>query len=169
MLCLLPFLVIGNAFLSVGSYWAVLGHRAASWERGYGSLISLEEINSHIKGQSVSGFSVTYAYEYHGKKYEGNRVCFGGSGLDQFSSIQYVSGGRELIVWIDPEKPDRSVLVPGVMYGAKVWITLGGLVDGFIIFMIPSMFRRKVPPVDGSKSHFDQRTKLTEQGREGAD
>lgn len=147
MLVALPFLFLGSGLLLLGCYWAVLGKRATSWERVQGTVLAMKEIHGRIKGQSSSGLSVTYAYEYHGKSYEGNRLGFGVSGSDQLQRIQYGSGHGNVLVWVDPEKPNRSVLVPGVMSGAKVFITLGGVLASFIVYLLCSMRQRRVSSV----------------------
>ena len=140
----LPFFLLGSALFCLGCYWAILGKHATSWEQVPGTVIGMKESSSRIKGHSVSRVTVTYAYEFRGKSYEGDRLGFGGSGSDELPKIQYGSGGREVLVWVDPEKPDRSVLVAGVMSGAIVFITLGSLVLGFMVFVLLS-FRRNIP------------------------
>lgn len=144
----LPFLLLGSGLLFLGSYWAVLGKRATTWERVEGTLLAMKETHGSIKGRSVSGLSVTYAYEYHSKSYEGNRVGFGVSGSDKLQRIQYGSEHGSVLVWVNPEEPNQSVLVPGVMSGALVFITLGGGVVSVIVYVLCSMLRRKVSSVD---------------------
>ena len=141
---LLFWTLLGGAVFCLGCYWAVLGHQATSWAEVSGTLINVKVHTGRVKGAAASGVSVVYTYDYKGKQYEGRRVAFGGSG-NQLSAGY--APGTQVSVWVDPQMPSRSVLLPGVMSGSKVFIVLGCLILLFSLIMVRPVLRYKpLPP-----------------------
>lgn len=142
-LVLLIFFLFGCGVFGLGCYWAVLGKMSRSWEPVQGLLLKAEEIHSNVKGREVTGASVTYTYQYNGSNFGGSRLSFGGSGSDQLKKIQSTAVAQEVIVYVDQDKPDRSVLVPGRMRGSIVLMILGGVWVGFMVFMFVTVGRKR--------------------------
>jgi len=140
---LLPFFVLGSGMLALGFYWSVLGKQSTVWDRVSGTILATHENSSRIKGQIVSGASISYAYDYRGRTDQSKSLSFGGSPSDQMNHIQYEADGRTISVSVDPEKPNRSVLVPGVMSGAVIFIALGSLIIVTVLAVVTSAFSRK--------------------------
>ena len=83
--------------------------------------------------------SVTYQYKVNRIRYNGDRISFGdhagGSSSLAKSLVHRYRAGREVHVYYDPDRPDRSVLEPGQTLGTLLPLAFGGLflVVGFLL------------------------------------
>ena len=83
---------------------------------------------------------VAYRYEFEGASYEGRRLRFSRrlAGRTQIQAetelLQYVPGGP-ILVHVDPERPQRSVVMPGA--DRRAWF---GLIVGVGLLLIAVTF-----------------------------
>ena len=72
---------------------------------------------------------VTYSYEVNNTKFINNTIKFGENSYGNRGKAEEIAGnyhiGKKVTVYYDPEKPDRSVLEPGVTAGSYIVIGIG--------------------------------------------
>jgi len=136
--CLSALLVMG-IFLVIGAglaYWGwnILqnARASASWPTADGIITSSEVTHSTDSdgGDSYSP-EVTYTYTVDNVNMENDTIKFG---ENSYSSSRKADGiasnypvGKNVIVYYDPEKPDQSVLEPGVSAGSYIVLGIGVL------------------------------------------
>lgn len=120
-------LVLFALLLAASLYGAVAGAWQAWRSAGYvevpGVILDVGVSRSERRsGQSRSASSsrylhVRYRYEVDGVSYEGNRLQPGTFGMTSADSIKRFHGmfevGKQVPVYVDPDDPERAVLVRG--------------------------------------------------------
>jgi hypothetical protein len=134
MLVALFLLLSGMGCLALGLYWTIMGQAASSWEQVNGVLISWRRTSSSPKGMGSRTSIQKYSYSYGGQTYEGNKVAFGTADEGKVAQIVH-NTTDQLVVWVDPKNPARSVLVPGIMFGAWGFLALGTFLT-FVAFLV---------------------------------
>lgn len=78
---------------------------------------------------------MTYSFEVDGKPFEGHRIAVGDVAKDNFDEARQVANryvtGNSVTVHVHPEDPSRSVLEPGITFGA-----VGPLIIGTVLCFI---------------------------------
>lgn len=131
--------VSGIICLTVAAYQIWMGHLSNQWQEVRGVIqenksSSHEDIPSSIRGYGIGNtpsyaFSVRYDYVFNGSRFTGSRIHYGMRNLNKKAELlAYLAEfnvGHEVVVFIDPQKPARSVLVPGVSAASIGLFSLG--------------------------------------------
>ena len=67
---------------------------------------------------------VSYEYSFMGVQHRGSRLCFG-FGSVASERLESVLAGKSITVFVNPEQPDESVLVTGVVGEVKIFLGVG--------------------------------------------
>ena len=134
--CLSTFFSLGIfLFIGIGlTYWGwnILqnARASASWPTADG-VITKSIVTQSTDSDGVDSYSpeVTYSYKVNNTKYFNNTIKFGENSYGNRRKAAEIAGnyniGRKVTVYYDPEKPDRSVLEPGVSAGSYIVIGIG--------------------------------------------
>jgi len=106
----------------------VLGWQSLHWLRTDGVIQSAQMIHQRNAGSGGAyGASVSYEYRVSGTSYAGTRISYGdyltGDAEHARSLLARYRPDTKMLVFYDPDKPDRAVLETGVHGG--VWLGLG--------------------------------------------
>ncbi len=129
------FMLGGVLLLAVAAYLAWMGQVSRSWPQVQGYVISSEISESARRREA----RIRYAYTVDDIRYESDRIQFGPIiGIGAESADAYVErfppDSRPRIAY-DPEKPDRSVLVPGIRWGTLVIGAAGLALFGMLTYI----------------------------------
>ena len=127
-------LILGVIFLSVGVGVALLGRHmlrqageSENWPHTGGVIVistvsqSREYDSRKKRTRTVYRAKIGYAYQVDGKKFQGDKISFGGVGTDRKSAYRLTAKypkNRKVDVYYEPSGPENSVLEPG-----KTWLT----------------------------------------------
>lgn len=100
-------IAIGLLFPVMGVIDHQRGQASESWPNVQGEVIS--ERHRLRKNR----YSIFYAYEVDGVRYENSRVNFQNDKASKKEMVERYDKGARLPVYYDPQDPDESVLVPG--------------------------------------------------------
>lgn len=73
-------------------------------------------------------FLFHYTYTYADRTYTSKRYSYGGAG--GIGAVRQHVVGDDVTAYVNPDKPQQAVLVPGVSWLAYLWIALGVLISG---------------------------------------
>lgn len=124
------FLLIGVLLTIWG--WTILqnARASASWPTADG-LITDSRVSRSTDSDGGDSYSpeITYSYAVNNLGYVNNTIKFGENSYGSRSKAEKIAAGypigRNVTVYYDPEKPDRSVLEPGVTAGSYIVISIG--------------------------------------------
>lgn len=130
LLFALPFIAAG-AFMTWKSYQTLLAYRAlAAWV----------EVPATITGVRLAGKRMTagYTYEFAGRKFNGNRIALdsqsltiGGIQRMAYSELKHAADtGRPFRAFVDPQRPEESVLYRQLPWQLMAFFTLFGATFG---------------------------------------
>jgi hypothetical protein len=68
----------------------------------------------------------------NGSIHQGTRICFGLPSNAQIAKLQSLAPGDKVQVKVNPKNPDEVVVLPGITFGAKAFVVLGGFGTVFI-------------------------------------
>jgi hypothetical protein len=126
------FLAIGGGLSIWG--WTILQNARASsgWPAVTGRVVTSEvTISTDSEGDDSYLPRVVYRYVVNDVEYENNTIKFGENSYDSERRAQQVAGdypaGSNVTVYHDPERPDQSVLEPGVSGGSYIVIGIGAV------------------------------------------
>jgi hypothetical protein len=105
--------------------------RALHWQRVPGDLVS---VASHVPGEGPDYMTVQYRYDFGGRPYQGDRICFGAAS-EGSEKLGRVTTGQKITVFVNPRNPQESVLLPGVGRIAATSLGIGGalVVIGLVV------------------------------------
>lgn len=144
-------LIIAVALLGFGGFftWFGLGvlnraERSTQWPFVAG-VVTSSEVRSELDDKQKEMFwaAVSYSFELEGRKREGSTISFGdyrSSSRREFEAVvARYPVGKEVKVFYDPAAPETNVLEPGVTWGARIPLIIGGifLALGLIFFFAP--------------------------------
>ena len=124
------FLLIGLGLTYWG--WNILqnARASASWPTANG--IITQSVVSHSTdsdGGDTYSPEVTYSYKVDNTNYINSTIKFGENSYGNRGKAEEIAGnyhvGKKVTVYYDPEKPDHSVLEPGVSAGSYIVIGIG--------------------------------------------
>jgi len=126
------FLVIGAGLTYWG--WTILqnARASASWPTADG-VITRSGVSHSTDSDGGDSYNpeVTYTYTVNNTGYDNNTIKFGENSYSSSKKADGIAGnypvGKNVTVYYDPEKPDRSVLEPGVSAGSYIVIGIGVL------------------------------------------
>jgi hypothetical protein len=114
--------------------------RAYFWDKAEGK-ITKSEIRTYQDDGEMYEPQIEYQYEYKGQAYTSSQIGFGsGSSNNIKSSAQYFIDryclGWDVTVYINPEKPSKSMLEPGIrwnhigflaiaVFSVYLWVPIG--------------------------------------------
>ena len=125
----------------------ISGTESKSWPSAEGYVITsyvdkrVEYVGSNRRRTTTYTPVIRYEYNVSGRSYTSGRVCFSGGsgGSDRSDAVEVTEKypeGAEVKVFYNQEKPEESVLEPGVVWSAIILIAAGlvFLVVAVIIF-----------------------------------
>ena len=128
-------LLIGSAFFLYKSFFTVQdGFASRSWPSTQGTVMEarLEQVRS--TGGTTSEKTIAhffYEYSVNGEQYSSSRLNFFSISGDPVTAAKNHEPGQAVIVYYDPDNPDKSVLEPGLP-GIFVWLAFG---FGLLLFV----------------------------------
>jgi len=118
------------------------GYKSETWEKAEGRIVSTSiDYAGHTYGRGAVAFytpAITYRYEVNGIERQGTRLKFGGHwpfpGAAERLRNQYREGQR-VVVFYNPEDPDKAVLESGVSSDNvfAFWVGIGLFVIGWLM------------------------------------
>ena len=127
-------------------------YESSNWPYVNGKVIT-SEVKKYWGGQSSDPddycANVDYSYSVKGKMYSGNTIRFTGwcyiSKNRAQRDVHLYPGGKNVLVYYDPDIPEVSVLEPGGSLGSAVLILLYLLISGvFGLILIIAILRNKI-------------------------
>ncbi len=149
------------------TYWNIQQDRASeSWPEVPGEILKsrIESETTRTTTSTGTGLNkkkkthkdtdyfveLRYAYKVEGQAYEGDRIRFASTRHDERADAQkeqrQFPKGKKVVVYYDPEKPGRSVLIRGSsgnlgqLIGLSICLLIGLT---FVVFAIRSTFGKK--------------------------
>ncbi len=134
-------LVFGLGFgaggVAIGSLWLSSTKdylRSCTWEQ-VDAQVFKSEVATSESGDSWQ-VKVAYAYRFQGRNLEGDRFDFGSDSTNigktkmEEAAASYPTGSS-VMIWVNPEEPEESVLVRKLSY--QVWVDLAGSVPFLLV------------------------------------
>lgn len=138
-----PILILAGIIVAAfGANKVWLGYQSSHWPQVQGIVrtstveesFKTEKSGNGSKRYRVYEATLTYDYRVDGRDFTGDRISFGhGPTRNKHPMQSYVDRlpvGSEVIVFYQPENPDRSVLIPG-KFELRPW---GFIVVGLVFF-----------------------------------
>jgi len=149
-------ILFGGIFLAIGfglSFWGwnILQNAKASssWPTAEGMVTSSEVARvSDADGGVTYSPELTYEYSTSNTAYEGHTIKFGENSYSSRRKAEGIASGypigKKVIVYYDPQDPERSVLEPGVSGGSYIVLGIGILfgIIGLITAPLIVIFRK---------------------------
>ncbi len=125
-------LLVAAVLLFAGS--VVIFYSASTYDRGKRSLLWLTvrgdlasiEWYGEISGNGAAFPMVQYRYEFEGKHYAGSNTCFGAAS-EATCRLAGRQPGQKVSGFVNPDKPQESVLLPGPSGFAQGCLAVGGI------------------------------------------
>lgn len=124
------FLLIGVGLTFWG--WTILqnARASASWPTADGKVTKSEVTRStDAEGSDSYSPEVTYTYSVNNTGFSNDTIKFGENSYGSRNKANGIAAGypigKSVTVYYDPEKPERSVLEPGVSAGSYIVIGIG--------------------------------------------
>lgn len=139
------FLLIGIGLTFWG--WNILQNARASaeWPTADGK-VTKSEVSYSTDADGGDSYSpeVTYTYTVNNTSYSNNTIKFGENAYSSRNKAEGIASsypvGKNVTVYYDPEKPERSVLEPGVSAGSYIVIGIGVFFILITLILIPISF-----------------------------
>ncbi|MCB1138381.1 MAG: DUF3592 domain-containing protein [Leptospiraceae bacterium] len=128
-------LLLGSAFFLYRSVFTINdGLASKNWPSTEGTIIEarLEQVRN--TGGTTSEKTIAhffYEYSVNGEQYSSSRLNFFSISGDPVTAAKSHEPGQAVVVYFDPENPDKSVLEPGLP-GIFVWLAFG---FGLLLFV----------------------------------
>ena len=135
--------ILGVFFLGAGVGVALLGRHmlqqagaSENWPHTSGVIVistvsqSREYDSRKKRTKTVYRANIGYAYLVDGKRFQGDKISFSGTGTSRKSASQLTAKypkKKEVDVYYDPVEPENAVLEPG-----KTWLTYIPLLSGLL-------------------------------------
>lgn len=144
-------MLVGYIALSQVYQW----HKAKSWEQVPMTILTADLEVSHDDDSTTYAAVAVYRYEYQGQQYENDRVSFSGGSdnigsfhEDTYDLLQEHVNGEPFIGYVNPEDPEKSVLIRDMRWGLFGFmlvfpLAFGGAGGGIMAFAIISGSGRK--------------------------
>jgi hypothetical protein len=128
----LSFMVVGSGFIAIGYLQLNNAQDSLKWPTTGGVIISSEIKKSEYENSTTYHANVLYKYAVGEKLYSSERVSFGQYGSNDpehaRSIVRRYEKGQNISVYFNPADPNKSVLEPGVSWGAYIFL---GMSIGF--------------------------------------
>jgi hypothetical protein len=139
------FLLIGIGLTYWG--WTILqnARASASWPTADG-IVTRSQVTHSTDAEGGDSYQpqVTYTYSANNSTYENNTIKFGENSYSSRRKADEIAAnypiGKSVTVYYDPEKPDRSVLEPGVSAGSYIVIGIGVFFILITLITVPIIF-----------------------------
>lgn len=139
------FLLVGLGLTYWG--WNILQDARASesWPTADGVVIRSEVTRStDAEGSDSYSPEITYAYTVNNEQLANKTIKFGENSYSNRRKAEEIANsypvGRNVTVYYDPEKPDKSVLEPGVSAGSYIVIGIGVFFILITLITVPVTF-----------------------------
>lgn len=115
----LVFILLGTVFLLAALWNAICALESRRWPEAPGVISTSYKKETHDAEYTKIAPIVRYRYRVDGLELTGTRVMFGGfistsAGVYARRITERYRPGQEVVVRYDPQKPEESVLEPGV-------------------------------------------------------
>lgn len=149
----------GGIFGGVWPLWQTFSTALAA--RGFESVpgqVTSAELVAHrgSKGSTTWEVQARYAYRWQGRDFEGTRIGVAGTGADNIGSWHDVwhqrlkqahEAEQPIPVWVDPQRPERSLLDRSVRWGLVALHLVFGVIFtavgvGAAVFFFGALFNR---------------------------
>jgi len=149
--CLSSFFSMG-VFLLIGiglTYWGwnILqnARASASWPTADGTITKSEvSLSTDADGGETYSPEINYSYNINNTNFINNTIKFGENSYGNRRKAEVIAGdypiGKNVTVYYDPEKPERSVLEPGLSAGSYIVIGIGIFFILITLVTIPISF-----------------------------
>jgi Protein of unknown function (DUF3592) len=158
ILSLILAITIGSAFIISGLWMMVKGGKLGfqaygtkDWKRVTGKIVeSTIETSTDSDGDTKYRAKVLYTYSFQNQSYNGNRIHYGYSASSDREDFEMLiarySPEEPAPIYINPNRPDESVLIQGIQkYGfLEIWGGFGFAFFGFWI-IVAMAFISKLP------------------------
>ncbi len=139
-IALLLTLVLGLVFAGVFLPSFAESLRARRWTRVRGTVTgSFIAEGKTVDGPSSYAPEIQYTYEFEGRKFFGERISVIGTSAQHRGHAREVLArypvGASVDVYVDPRKPSRAVLEPGVSWGSLLATVMGLAFATFAVLM----------------------------------
>jgi len=139
------FLLVGAGLTFWG--WNILqnARASASWPTADG-IVTRSQVSHSTDAEGGDSYQpqVTYKYSANNSTYENNTIKFGENSYSSRRKADEIAAnypiGKSVAVYYDPEKPDRSVLEPGVSAGSYIVIGIGVFFILITLITVPIIF-----------------------------
>ncbi|MBI2499233.1 DUF3592 domain-containing protein [Candidatus Woesearchaeota archaeon] len=132
------FIIIGLIFFISAIINILRGYSSKNWPSVQGKIIHSDiQIQRDIRHGPNYSPTILFEYFINGTKYFSNRISFGGTSTGligiQRILIKYPVGS-DVLVYYNPQKPQISILEPGITFSIIIFLLVG------IIFTIVGFF-----------------------------
>jgi hypothetical protein len=139
------FLLIGLGLSFWG--WTILqnARASASWPIAEGRVTN-SEVNHTTDAEGGDSYSpeITYTYAVNDTNHNNSTIKFGENSYSSRKKAEEILSnypvGKNVTVYYDPEKPDRSVLEPGVSAGSFIVLGIGVFFILITLAILPISF-----------------------------
>jgi len=139
------FLLVGVGLTFWG--WNILQNARASaaWPTADG-VVTRSQVSHSTDAEGGDSYQpqVTYKYSANNLSYENDTIKFGENSYSSRKKADEIAAtypiGKNVTVYYDPEKPDRSVLEPGVSGGSYIVIGIGVFFILITLITVPITF-----------------------------
>lgn len=143
----IPFLAGGGIALVYGLMGLVEGYQSKSWPVVEGIIIESDiQKRYHSDGDRVYKAEVNYQYTYQDQEYVGTRIHSVSFSSDSVSSVNKLLKkypvDMDVDVFVNPDNPEKSLLVSGAGFHAYLIILFGVIFSGVGIFLSIFLPRR---------------------------
>ena len=149
-------ILFGGIFLALGlglSFWGwnILQNAKASssWPTAEGTVTASDvTYSSSADGGESNSPEISYQYTTNNVGYESHTIKFGENSYSSRRKAEGIASGypigKKVIVYYDPQEPERSVLEPGVSGGSYIVLGIGILfgIIGLITAPLIVIFRK---------------------------
>ena len=147
-LLVIGFLASGGAFLGYTIWMLRAARMSLHWPTADGTITASDVILGRTgKGGKAYSPGVRYSYSVDGTDYQGDGIQFGSSGIAERTAKAIVAAfpvGKRVPVYYDPQRPTRTVLMPGVTGWPWTLFLLfcGGILTLLGLFMVALLVLR---------------------------
>lgn len=112
--------------------WTILqdARASSSWPTSEG-VVTSSEVDHSTDAEGGDSYSpeIDYQYQVDGQSLTNNQIKFGENSYNSRRTAEEIAAnypvGRQVIVYYDPEQPDKAVLEPGVSSGSYIVLSIG--------------------------------------------
>lgn len=134
-------MLLGFAFVAMFGSSFVESLRSRNWTRVRGR-ITAAGVSKQARSEGASSFypAVRYEYQFEGRLLTGDRIGFASIGARHPGAAKKVLArypvGAEVDVYVDPLRPTRAVLTPGLSWGSLLAAVGGAGLATLVVILL---------------------------------